>query len=184
MCEPVTIAATIAVVSTVAQGYAAKKQGKYQKGVADYNARVQENEATEVRTKGVEEENIMREKTAKLISKQKAQLGAANVELGTGSALDIQEETELLGEVDALRIKSNFERKATSLETQAELTRAEGEAAEKSGKQAFLGSLLSGAGQGIGAMDGGGGGVAGKWFTPDSALSISGGAGLKPLRVS
>lgn len=183
MCEPMTIATTLAVVSTVGQGYAAKKQGKYQKGVADYNARVQDNEATEVRAKGVEEENIQRERTAKLLSKQRAQMGAANVELGTGSALDIQEETELLGEVDALRIKSSFERKATSLETGAELTRAEGEAAEAKGKQAFLGSLLSAGGQGIGAM-GGGGGVASKWFTPDSALSVSGGAGLEPLRVS
>lgn len=166
MCEPMTIATTLAVVSIVGQGYAAKKQGKYKKGVADYNARVQKNEATEVRAKGVEEENIQRERTAKLLSKQRAQMGAANIELGTGSALDIQEETELLGEVDALRIKSSFERKATSLETGAELTRAEGVAAEKAGKQAFYSSLLSGGGQAAG-------GVSGKWFTPDSAGATS-----------
>jgi hypothetical protein len=163
MCEPATIALTMTTVATVAQGYAAKQKGKYEKGVADYNARVQENEATRVREKGVEEENIAREKTARLLAKQRAQLGAANVSLETGSPLDIQEETILMGEVDALRIKRNFALEAESLETQAELTRASGEAAEEAGRSAFAGSLLATGGTFFGST------VAAKWFTPDSS---------------
>jgi hypothetical protein len=162
MCEPASIALTMAVVSTVSQGYAAKQQGKHAKGVAKYNARVKENEATLTRTKGVEEENAARQRTAQLLSKQRAQLGAANVDLTSGSPLDLQEDTVLLGEVDALRIKGNFQRGAGSLEQQAELTRAGGAAAEAGGKSAFGASLLSAGGQ-----------VAGKWYTPDSAGATS-----------
>lgn len=163
MCDPVTVAVTMAVVSTVSQGYAAKKQGKYQNKVAEYNAKVQDNEAIQVRNKGVEEENIQREKTAKLLSKQRAQLGAANVKLTSGSPLDLQEETVLLGEVDALRIRGNFQREAESLESQADLTRVSGKAAESAGQQAFVGSLLSA----------GSTAVSSKWLTPDSAGSTS-----------
>lgn len=163
MCDPVTIATVMAVTATVSQGYAAKKQGKYQNQVAKYNARVQENEAEETIAKGVEEENIQREKTAKLLARQRAELGASGVGLTTGSPLDIQEETELLGEVDALRIKSNFQKRAVSLGQQAELTKATGEAAESTGKQEFASSLLQAGGQFLSS------GVADKWFTPDSA---------------
>lgn len=178
MCEPATIALTMAVVGTVAQGYAAKQKGKYENQVAKYNARVKENEATLVRTKGVEEENAARQRTAQLLSKQRAQLGAANVELTSGSPLDLQEDTVLLGEVDALRIKSNFQRGAESLEQQAELTLAGGEAAEAAGEFAFGASLLSA-----------GGLVAGKWYTSDSAalgsgpstaVRDTGGIGIRP----
>lgn len=159
MCEPATIATTLMVVSTVSQGYAAKQQGKYENEVAKYNARIQENEAIQVRNRGVEEENIMREKTARLLSKQRAQLGAAGVDLTTGSAADLQQDVELFGEVDALRIRSNFQREADVLQQQAEFTKATGRAAEKRGRQAFTGSLLSAGGQAFGAP------VSSKWFT-------------------
>ena len=186
MCSVSAVALTMTTVSTVAQGFAAKKQGEYQNSVAQYNARVQENEATQIRNKGVEEENIQREETAQLLSKQRAQFGAANVDLTSGSPLEIQESTEILGEADALRIRSNFQREAESLEQQADLTRAEGAAAEEAGGSAFTSSLLSAGGALLA------GGVADKWFTPASAanvpsasggLSISGGAKLKPLTV-
>ena len=128
---------------------------------------MQENEAEQTRTAGVEEENIQRQETAKLLARQRAQLGAANVSLTTGSALDIQEQTEIYGEADALRIKSSFERQASSLEQEAELTKATGLAAEEAGSAAFTGSLLAAGGTVLSS------GVADKWFTPDEVLFYS-----------
>lgn len=157
MCDPVTIGATMAVVGTVAQGYAAKQQGEYQNDVAKYNARQMENEATRTRNKGTEEENKLRQRTAQLASKQRAQLATAGVDLGVGSAFDIQEDTQLMGEVDALRVRSNFQDQAQSLDDQADITRSQGKAAKKAGRTAFYTSILSGGGQ-----------VAGKWYTPKS----------------
>jgi hypothetical protein len=163
MCNPVLITTAATVVSTVSQGYQAKKQGKQADQVAKYNAQLQENEATQVRNKGVEEENAVREKNAQILARQRAELGAANVNMMTGSALDIQESSTLIGEVDALRVRGNFDRQATALEQQAEFTRAQGASAKKAGKTAFNLSLLTSVGQIAGS------GVADKWFKPTSS---------------
>lgn len=163
MCDPVTIMATVAVVSAAFTAQQQVQQGEFQRGVSEYNARVAENEAEETRRAGVEAENIQRRKTAELISKQRAQLGAANIDLGSGSALQLQEEAAALGEADALRIRSNFEARARSLETGADLTLSEGVFAEQAGQTAAAGTLLQGASTALST------GVADKWFTPDSA---------------
>jgi len=166
------------VATTAVQMQTQRAEGKYRKGVADYNARVAENEAQEVRAAGVEAENIQRRKTAELLAKQRAQLGAAGVELGTGSALQLQEDTITLGEADALRIRSNFEAKVGSLETGAELTRSQGTFAESIAKTKSFGTLLSGTSKVMGT------GVADKWFTPGSAAAqptvgpLAGGSGI------
>lgn len=162
MCDPVTVVMVASAVYTADQQ---RKQGKYQNAVAKYNARVAENEAEETRRVGVEKENIQREKTAQLLSKQRAQLGAANIDLSSGSALQLQEDTQVLGEADALRIRSNAENRALSLETGATLTRNQGRFAEASGEARAFGTLLGGASNIAGT------GVADKWFTPDSAAN-------------
>ena len=165
MCDPVTATAVATVASTAFMVTSQVRQGKFQKGVAKYNARVSENEAKETRRAGVEAENIQREKTAKLLAKQRAQLGAANVDLSTGSALQLQEETETLGEADALRIRSNFEGRAGALETGAGLTRAQGSFAQTAGVTRAAGTLLGGT---AAVLDTG---VADKWFTPNSSAN-------------
>lgn len=171
MCEPTTIMLAVSVVSAAFSARQQRQQGEFQKDVADYNARVAENEAEETRAVGVERENIQRRRTAELISKQRAQLGAANVDLGSGSALQLQEDAEILGEADALRIRSNFERRAGSLDTGAALTESQGEFAESAGRNAAVGTLLSTTANTLGT------GVADKWFTPNSAASQAGTTG-------
>lgn len=168
MCSPVAVVAVTTVLSTAMTATAQRRQGKYQKAVGAYNARVAENQAQDVRRAGTEEENLRRRKTAELLSTQKAQLGAAGVELGSGSALQLQENTVTLGEADALRIRSNFEAQATALETGATLTRASGAAAERIGSTQAVGTILSG---GAAALDTG---VADKWFKPNSAANTQG----------
>lgn len=163
MCEPATIAYALVAVSTVVAGVASKQQGDYANSVAKYNARVTQNEAEQVRARGVEAENIQREKTAQLLARQRAQLGAANIDLSSGSALALQEDTAMMGEVDALRIKSGAEMQALSMGSQASLTLSTGRAKEAAGNVALGGSLLSAGGTAVK------GGVADKWFTPQSA---------------
>ena len=166
MCEPATIVmAVTAIAGAAMSAQQQRQQGQFQKGVAEYNAQVAENEATETRNKGTEEENKQRRRTAELLSKQRAQLGASGIELGSGSALQLQEDTETLGEVDALRIRSNFSGRAGALDTSAGLTRTKGGFAEEQGRSAATGTLLSGV-AGVAKT-----GVADKWFTPKSAAS-------------
>lgn len=177
MCDPVTIAATTTMVSTVysmqqqrAQGKLQRMQGEHQQNIDNYNARLAENEAQDIRNKGIEQENIQRLRTAEVLSKQRAQLASRNVDLNTGSALQLQNETVELGEVDALRIRSNTDNQVQSALSQADLLRSNGQLASVSGQFAqqsannqAVGTLLSGTASTLGT------GVADKWFTPNSS---------------
>lgn len=165
MCSPMAALAAVAVVQGAFTATQQIQQGRHQADVAEYNARVAENEAEETRAAGVEAENIQRRKTAELISKQRAQLGAANVDIGSGSALQLQEDAEILGEVDALRIRSNFESRAGALDTGAALTAGQGEFARSAGLGSAAGTLLGTGATVIGT------GVADKWLTPSSAAN-------------
>ena len=171
MCEPTTIGLVLTAVAGVAQGYQQRQQGQFQEKVGEFNARLQQNEAQRTRTKGTEEENKARRATAELISRQRAQLGASNVDVGFGSALHLQEDAATLGEVDALRIRSNFEQRASALEEGAELTLQEGEFAKSAGKRAFATSVFAAGGAILG------GSVASKWFTSKSAAITQAGTG-------
>lgn len=168
MCEPVTIGMAISAAATVAQGYAAKQKGEFDYGVAKFNARQLENEATQTRNVGVEQENEQRRRTAELLSRQRTQIAAQGVELGTGTAAQIQDNTVDLGEVDALRIRSNFEQQAESLEDRAELTTAQGRAAKSAGNRAFATSIAVASGSFLGSEAGSK--FASKWFGSNSAL--------------
>jgi len=164
MCGP----AAVPIMMAVSTAFAAKSaidQGKFAKGTAAYNARVAENEAQKTQSAGNEAENIQRRKTAELLSKQKAQLGAANIDLTSGSALNLQEDTLALGEADALRIRSNTAGRVGALNTSADLTRAQGSYAETAGYNQAAGTVLSGTASIAGT------GVSDKWFTPTSAAN-------------
>ena len=152
------IGALASTASFVMSGMAASSQAKYDAGVSTYNARRSENEATQTRNKGVEEENTQRQKTAQLLSEQRAQLGASGVSLASGSPLQLQEDTELLGEIDARRIKSNYDLQAQSLDDEAGLQLSNAGAQRTAGNNAMFGSALGAAGS-----------VAGSWYTPSSS---------------
>jgi len=168
MCSVIAAVAVISLVYTVRTQ---QQKQEYDEGVANYNARVAENDAQKTRKAGVEAENIQRRKTAELLSKQRAQLGASNVELTSGSALQLQEDTISLGEADALRIRSNFEEKASSLEAFAESSRQPG---SRSVFSRFESSLKRG-GRGLderrSTFRTASTGVSDKWYTSDSAAN-------------
>lgn len=166
MCNPAAIQAVVMVVGAAYSADQQQKQGRYQRGVAEYNAAVAENEAEETRNAGVERENQQRRDVAELMARQRAQLGAANIDLTSGSALQLQMDTEALGEADALRIRSNYEDQARALETGATLTRNQGAFAESAGRAGAFGTLLQGASGALGT------GVADSWFTPNSAAKV------------
>lgn len=171
MCSPMAILVGAQIASTAFAAYGQIKQGEYARDVGKYNARVAENAAEQARRKGTEEEMTHRERVMQLLSKQRAQLGAANVDIGSGSALQLQEDTLTLGEVDALRIRSNTEEQVSSLRTQAKLAKSQGEAAYTAGVMGAGGTILSGAASVLST------GLADKWFTPNSAaLNPTGGS--------
>lgn len=154
MCSPLALTA----VAGAFQAYSAYDQGQQAKAVGNFNARQQENQAIKLRNQGTEKENDHRRAVAEMVSKQRAQFGASGVDVGSGSALDVVDDTQTLGDIDAMRIRSSVDDNVKSLNDQARLTRSEGKAAARAGKLKAVGSLFSTAGS-----------VAGKWYTPKSA---------------
>jgi len=145
MCYP-AVPYIIAGVAAAAGGYQQYQQGKYEKGVSEYNAATTKNDAQQVRNKGTEAENAQRERMRQMISAQRVEAAANNININTGSIGQIQEDTASLGEADALRIRNNTDLNVNALNQSAELELSRGKNAEKSGKRAFQISLLSAAG--------------------------------------
>jgi hypothetical protein len=173
MCDPITISSVGVALYSGMQKY---QQGKFEEGVAKYNARQTENEAVRTRNAGVEAENIHREKVAQLISQQRAAAGASNVDLDSGTPLRLVTDTESMGNADALRIRGNYEDKAQAMDDQAKLTLAEGRNAKKQGKIGLATSILT---AGVGAYAGyadwmkAGQSVNVRWYQDDGSLSAS-----------
>jgi len=168
-----TVVAAITVAMSLYQGVQennrAKDQADYTQHVAAVNSRNRENEATKVRNVGVEEENKQRRMTAELLGRQRAQLGANGVQLDSGSALNLQQDTVSLGEEDALRIRGNYADQADALDQEASNITYEGDfqssQLKASGKSALIGGVLN---AGAAAYP-----VASKWYTAKSSANSS-----------
>ena len=120
------VGAIAAVTSTVLGTVSSVQQGKQQQAMYNYQAKVAEenakiankNAATERQT-GIEEARLQRMKTLQTVGSQQAAMAANGMDVTQGTSLDIIEDTAAMGELDALQIQTNYERKAQSYEAQA-----------------------------------------------------------------
>ncbi len=120
------VGAIAAVTSTVLGTVSSVQQGKQQQAMYNYQAKVAEenakiankNAATERQT-GIEEARLQRMKTLQAVGSQQAAMAANGMDVTQGTSLDIIEDTAAMGELDALQIQTNYERKAQSYEAQA-----------------------------------------------------------------
>jgi hypothetical protein len=126
--------------SSYKQGKAAKKAGEAgqtaaesQADLADYNAQVATVQADDAVARGGEEESRFRAGTRGLIGTERAGQAAGNVDVGYGSALDVQADTAYLGELDALTIRTNAAREAWGYKVQAEDLHARARIARRTG---------------------------------------------------
>ena len=143
----------------------------------EFNAGLAEMKAKDALYRGREEERRFRDEVRGLIGTQRTLYAAGNVDVGSGSALDVQTDTAYQGELDALQIRVNASREAwgftsesqalkfeaantrrlgrlqargirTSARYDALSSRMGGQAAASAGKYAAVGSILGGAGSG------------------------------------
>lgn len=172
------IAIYLAIAGTattaVAQYKAGKKQEETAKDVgihqqqasesqaqlADYNAAVADLQAQDAVARGAEEESRFRTQVRGAIGAQRAGFAASNIDVGYGSAVDVQADAAYLGELDALTIRTNAKREAWGFNIQGEDLRRRAQIARKEGVyqaqagQAFrsgaglaaAGTILGGAG--------------------------------------
>lgn len=152
MCEPVTLA--LMAAGTAMTAYGQYQQGQAANDAAKYNAKMAEYGAQDAQRRGEEEAAAIQRKAASLKSSQRVSLASRGLDIGYGTAGDLQDQTDFFGQMDASTARSNAAQQAWSYRSQGQLARAEGRAAAYQGALGAAGTLLSGAGQ-----------VASKWPT-------------------
>jgi hypothetical protein len=123
----------------------------------DYNAAVAELQAQDALERGAEAEARFRERIRLTIGAQRAGVAAQQIDVGYGSAVDVQADAALLGELDALQIRQNAAREAWGYRVQAfdlrargRITRQEGIMASLAGREAQAQARLAAMGTVIG----------------------------------
>ena len=179
---PAIIFGVIAVGGLVMQAYAQHEAGQAQEAagaaqkaasdseadLSDYNANVAMLQSQDAIERGDLAESSFRGQVRSAIGAQRAGMAANGVEVGYGSAVDVQKDAAYLGELDALTIRTNARREAWGYQVQAEdlnarsaierktgiYQAAAGSAAATTSNIAAAGTLLGGTASLIGAKYG------------------------------
>lgn len=161
MCELSTIltlaSTALGAIGSIQQGQAAMKSAEYNNKVAQMNATISERRAADALERGATEEQKKRQQAQQILGQQRAAMSANGVDLTFGSPLDTIVDTSVLGELDALTIRSNAYREEYDYKVQAENERAggqlqlmEGKAKQTAGYLDAFGTILGGAGKAFG----------------------------------
>jgi len=147
------IAVISGVVGGVSSAYSQYQTGKYNNQVAANNKIIADRQAEDSLRRGRTAEAEHRRKVEDLKGSQKVAFGAGNIQLGSGTPLDVLEGTAVMGEIDALTIRDNARREAYGYQVQGMNAQAQGRLDKYQGTTGAVGSLLTSAGS-----------VAGKWY--------------------
>jgi hypothetical protein len=146
MADPVTImmvaSTAMSAVGALQAGEAADAQAKAQADANRYNAQVKELQAGVERQVAGRKEEAQRREARQVLGEQRAALAQSGVQLGTGSAADIQEQSATMAELDALTIRYQGEMAAKGLLYDAEADKFEASANIAAGKNAKTASYL------------------------------------------
>lgn len=147
------IAAAASVAGAGIAAYGSYQQGKTAKRVAEFNAKVAENEAVQEDMDSREATRRERVHNRRLASRQRARIAKSGL-VETGSPLEVMAEDAGRMELAALDQRRNSRMRQTALRTQAGITRFEGDQAFRAGRIGAGASLLSGVSQGFGYASG------------------------------
>ena len=162
MCDlsiALTLAATvIGGIGQMQQAQAQADAANYNAQIGDMNAELAERRAKDAVERGAKEEQRKRQEVAQIKAKQQAAMAANGVDISFGSPLDTLVDTAVLGELDALTIRSNAYREsydhkvdAVNKRSGANLHRMEAKAAKTGGYLAALGTVVGGVGNAYGS---------------------------------
>jgi hypothetical protein len=112
--------------SAISQSNAYQAQGQYDKYLSEINSRLADQQFQQVIKKGEEEATAYSKKVKGLAGSQKAALAAQGIDVGSGSAAEIQKETMIMGAEDAMKIRNNAYQEAFGYKVQAINTRSQG----------------------------------------------------------
>jgi hypothetical protein len=173
MC--LVVAAGIMALAAYSSAKNQKKQGEYQAQIDRNNASAAEWQAADAVQRGNAAAATERRKGQQTLGTQRAAMAAAGLDISSGSALSILEDTDYFNEADQLTIKSNAAREAWGYKVQASHSMASANlrasAADNinplfEGVKAGAGAyFMGGGGSGGGSLMTSGSGVNPKWYS-------------------
>ena len=147
---------TIALAATALAGGTAA-YGQYQQGqaaaqVGRNNQIMSEYAAQDALKRGEEEATRTRRQGDQIKGAQRSTMAARGLDLGVGTAQELQDQTDFFSLTDQTTARNNAKREAWSNRVQGTNARAQGDFAQKQGNLSAFSTLLGSAGQ-----------VSGKW---------------------
>jgi hypothetical protein len=119
-------------------GLAEQEAAEDQAKLSEYNAAVADLQAKDAVARGKQDESRIRQEGRRTIGAQRAGFASANVDVGYGSAVDVQADTAYKAEMDALTASNNAKREAWGYEVEAEDSRRRAAIQRKEGRNAAL----------------------------------------------
>ena len=124
MCDPVIapilISAAASGYSAYSQQEAQNKANKYQANIADRNAAIAEEQAKDAESRGIKDVQNLGKQVRQVIGDQKVAFANANVAVDKGSAKGLTDQTQAMGDEDAMTLKANTAKEARGLRMQAQ----------------------------------------------------------------
>lgn len=140
-----TAGSTVAgAASSWADAQSQRIQGNYQNEMAGINAKYAELQAESAITRGNKQATDMKRETKKIISSQRVALAAQGISIEDGSALQVQEDTAMIGEIEAMKIKNNAWMEAFGYKMEAQNLRTAGALAKRAGNNAAATTIATG----------------------------------------
>ena len=128
------------ILNTVTQ----LEESKARRLIAKSNERIADMRAEDALKRGQEAVGRARGRTKKLIGSQRASIAAQGIRTDVGSAQDVQQEAQDIGELDALAIKNNAAREALGFKTEAVSASLQGRIAAGRGRTQAAETLVTG----------------------------------------
>ena len=159
---------TMGVVSGIQNSNAQKAQADYQAEVARQNARIANQNASNERQEGIEEARLTRMKNLQKVASQQSSLAANNVDISSGTALDIVEDTATMGELDALNTRYNSETRANAYEQQANNYNNQAQLDAITGQNVYKSNVINALAKGFGGLSSDFSSINDKWYSKNS----------------
>lgn len=156
--QALLIAGTVmSAVGSIVQASAAADTAKAQAAASEYNAKVQENQATVARynaesagQQAARKEEMQRRRFAQIQGSARAGLAQSGTDLASGSNADVLEQNAINNELDALTIRyegsqarDSYYNTASNFQSQAELSRMNASMYRQNASNAMVGGIFN-----------------------------------------
>lgn len=154
MCWMALIPVAIGLAGSMMQAQGQKENGAFQSGMLKQNAAFKAQTAEETINAGNTSADWQRVRTGQAVGTQRSVQAANGIDVNSGSAAQLQDDTAMLGELDALTIQNNAAREAYGYRVQAKQDLLNANQSVKNGNTGAMGSILGGIGGAFGSFAG------------------------------